>query len=295
MSAVTQAYNRLNIDDDLGVVPITCDDVKGEQLWVYILMGPTGSGKSSYIQSLSPDHPLNISKDSFESVTQHVTPYRVLNLSTQQNHDFILLDTPGFLDTKMSERRITTMITETLDSLRKSASTVRPLIFYFQPITDIRMSGSKRGAMEMLRAFAQSFQVSGITIITTMWNNVTTPKQLEDANRRLDSLKHDIFAVLWPSLLLYNDIDVLMEGIPIYQGSSTMHIEVAKFEFSKDSALLILDTPYHGWNHIKDKSKNMDPQYDLLTYNNLLYRIKHTTSSYQHRGRQESRKYVFKQ
>ena len=70
-----------------------------------------------FIESLSPDRKLDISKDSLESVTQEVACYQVVNL-TQQAWNVILVDTPGFLDTKLSESQITKMITETLDGLQ---------------------------------------------------------------------------------------------------------------------------------------------------------------------------------
>ncbi|KAF9031184.1 hypothetical protein BJ165DRAFT_1572198 [Panaeolus papilionaceus] len=227
------------------VVPVTLEDVKGQNF----LMGPTGSGKSAFIESLSPDQQLGISKDSLESVTQEIAYYRAVKLHTY-GCPVILVDTPGFLDTKLSEGRITTRIRDTLDILCRSSSYVYVHIVYFQPITDIRMGGSKRDAVKLLRAFTESFQATGITVVTTMWNHISTPKQIEEATRRFSSLQNEIFV-----------------------GSDTLPINVVKYEFSNDSALSILDNFYGGWYHDKDTSQNMHPQYQSLIQNNLRERI----------------------
>ena len=169
-----------------------------------------------FIESLSPDQKLDISKNSLESVTQKVVCYQVVNL-TYQAWSILLVDTPGFLDTKLSESRITKMIVETLDSLQyvfncsttqltmflfsmvllvsQSAASVAVFILYFQPITDIRMGGSKRDAVKLLRAFAESFRAIGITVVTTMWNHIPSSKKMEDANHRLSNLQNEIFVV----------------------------------------------------------------------------------------------------
>ncbi|KAF9031170.1 hypothetical protein BJ165DRAFT_1535495 [Panaeolus papilionaceus] len=246
-------YPSLQFLGLIGVIPVTPEDIKGQHVIIYLLMGPTGSGKSAFIQSLlAPDQKLDISKDSLESVTQEVFCYQVVNLMQGRWNVLLVVDTPGFLDTKMSESQITKMITVTLDNLRQSAYAVNVCILYFQPITDIRMGGSKRDAVKLLRAFAESFGASGIKVVTTMWNHVSSPTKMEDANQRFCDLRNEIF-------------------VP----SDGFKIGVMKFEFSSHSALSILDRSFGGWYHHKDKSKKMaqDPQYQSLILNNLLKRI----------------------
>ena len=68
-------------------------------------------------------------------------------------------------------------------------------ILYFQPITDIRIGGSKRDAVKLLRAFAQSFNASGINVVTTMWNHMSRPQQIIDGNLRIISLENELFGV----------------------------------------------------------------------------------------------------
>ncbi|KAF9033319.1 hypothetical protein BJ165DRAFT_1515350 [Panaeolus papilionaceus] len=153
----------------------------------------------------------------------------------------------------MSESRITKMIVETLDSLHQSAASVAVIILYFQPITDIRMGGSKRDAVKLLRAFAESFEAEGISVVTTMWNQISSPGKMEDANHRLSNLQKDIFVE-----------------------SDTLIINVTQFEFSHGSALSILDKVWGGWNHHQDELQRISPQYQSLIHNNLLERISNT-------------------
>ncbi|KAF9033369.1 hypothetical protein BJ165DRAFT_1567661 [Panaeolus papilionaceus] len=252
MSTTRAEYNNLKVRGPISIRCVTPEDVKGESLLVYLLMGPTGSGKSAFIESLSPGHKLDISKDSLESVTQDVVCYRVVSL-TCSGWNVILVDTPGFLDTKMSESRITKMITETLDGLCQSAASVAVIILYFQPITDIRMGGSKRDAVKLLRAFAESFEAEGISVVTTMWNQISSPEKMEDANHRLSNLQKEIFVE-----------------------SDTLIINVTQFEFSHGSALSILDKVWGGWTHRQDELQRISPQYQSLIHNNLLERISNT-------------------
>ncbi|KAF9037459.1 hypothetical protein BJ165DRAFT_1408171 [Panaeolus papilionaceus] len=217
------------------------------------LMGPTGAGKSAFIESLSPDQNLEISKDSLESVTKEVVCYQVVNLTYGSWAEVLLMDTPGFLDTKLSESQITLKIADMLEGLQVPILNGASCIFYFQPITDIQIGGSKREAVKLLRAFAETIGATDIKVATTMWNHTSTPKQVEDANRRFDSLKNEIF----------------ME-------TNRLGIKVVKFEFSSDSALQMLDGFGYPSLYAIDTSQLIDPHYQSLIVNNLVDRITNT-------------------
>ncbi|KAF9040936.1 hypothetical protein BJ165DRAFT_1493399 [Panaeolus papilionaceus] len=121
MSTNTQKYDTIQVNGPINIVPITPEHMKGKYVLLYILMGPTGSGKSSFIESLAPDQHLDISKDSLESVTQEVNCYQVVNLGLKPEYSdrlFVLMDTPGFLDPRLSEGRIMRMITESFNAIR---------------------------------------------------------------------------------------------------------------------------------------------------------------------------------
>ncbi|KAF9040899.1 hypothetical protein BJ165DRAFT_1492984 [Panaeolus papilionaceus] len=120
MSTNTQKYDTIQVNGPINIVPITPEHMTGKNVFLYILMGPTGSGKSSFIESLAPDQHLDISKDSLESVTQEVNCYQVVNMGIWfgSNYLAVLMDTPGFLDPRLSEGRIMRMVTESLNAIR---------------------------------------------------------------------------------------------------------------------------------------------------------------------------------
>ncbi|KAF9037999.1 hypothetical protein BJ165DRAFT_1597072 [Panaeolus papilionaceus] len=251
MSTSAEEFSWLRMQGPLSVISMTPEDLRGESVRAYILMGPTGSGKSSFIEALSPHQDLAISKDTLESVTQKVTCYKAINLKCRLSFAcYILIDTPGFLDTKLSEQRITSMIVETLSRLRENADTMLVSILYFLPITDIRIGGSKRDAVKLLRAFARAYRPTGINVVTTMWNNILRRQQMDDANRRYESLREEVF-------------------VP----DNEISIEVGKFDLTKGSALSALNVVERGWFHGRYKSVDLGTEYQNLACSNLLERI----------------------
>ncbi|KAF9033832.1 hypothetical protein BJ165DRAFT_1410196 [Panaeolus papilionaceus] len=117
----------------------------GVKLDYDILLGPTGAGKSSFIQALAGDsQDLGISKDQLAGFTQTASAYRIVNVFFQdggKHHPIFLLDTPGFSDPKISH----------LGVLAASEATHVKLLF-LTPITDTRMPGTRRRTIEMLTA-----------------------------------------------------------------------------------------------------------------------------------------------
>ncbi|KAF9029879.1 hypothetical protein BJ165DRAFT_1599434 [Panaeolus papilionaceus] len=182
------AYNWIKVNGPLNCVPVDPAKYKAGDafsLSVDILMGPTGAGKSSFVESLS-SNPLSISKNSLDSVTQDVVCYKVVNLTTagEVPAPVILMDTPGFLDTKLSEARILSMIASTLETLRNAVPTKVLIvsILYLHPITDIRLAGTKKISIDLLKTFAFMCHAEVINIVTTMWNTLWKSDQIDTAN-----------------------------------------------------------------------------------------------------------------
>ncbi|KAF9040947.1 hypothetical protein BJ165DRAFT_1530765 [Panaeolus papilionaceus] len=214
-----------------------------------------------FIESLAPDQHLDISKDSLESVTQEVNCYQVVNLGLQYDDKmlFVLMDTPGFLDPRLSEGRIMRMVTESLNAIRQFSGYTVPFIFYFQPITDIRIGGSKQDAVKILQEYVHQYEAAYISVITTMWNQLLTPKQLEDASHRFNTLKEEIYA-----------------------RSPGFGITVTKFDTSQASALSLLNDQWAGWlEDPNNTNKVIDPHYQSHLCNNLLGRITNTLQKLQ--------------
>ncbi|KAF9041675.1 hypothetical protein BJ165DRAFT_1490294 [Panaeolus papilionaceus] len=81
--------------------------------YYYLIMGPTGAGKSSFIEALAGEScNFLISKDQLSGYTQHVTDYALINVTTSSGNPIHIIDTPGFADTNISELEVITMINE---------------------------------------------------------------------------------------------------------------------------------------------------------------------------------------
>ncbi|PPR03049.1 hypothetical protein CVT24_012437 [Panaeolus cyanescens] len=182
------------------------------------LMGPTGSGKSSFIEALAAPSrgsqgPLGIAKDQLESVTQEVGIYEVQGAADCFGLCIYIVDTPGFADPKISELEVL----KTLRNWRDNCNLNRPINFlYFHPITDIRMPSTKKICMEISKSFWGPYNFSSVVLVTSMWNRLK-PEMRDKAEQRFK----DISKTYWESCI---------------QGGSTC----AKFDNTHESALQVL-------------------------------------------------------
>jgi hypothetical protein len=92
-------------------------------------------------------------------------------IATIDGHPMFLLDTPGFDDTDRSDFEIVNEIAMGLHVLYEKRLSLRGVI-YIQRITDTRMSGSSRRALEILDAICGIPASANITFVTTMWDKL---------------------------------------------------------------------------------------------------------------------------
>ncbi|KAF9030790.1 hypothetical protein BJ165DRAFT_1535627 [Panaeolus papilionaceus] len=106
--------NNLEVTGDISVKPVT--KIPGGKV-VYIIMGPTGAGKSTFIEALAGgSQNLAISSDQLAGFTQHVTAYKLVNVVRRYTGRVIyLVDTPGFSDDKISEIEVMDMLGDWLE------------------------------------------------------------------------------------------------------------------------------------------------------------------------------------
>ncbi|KAF9031913.1 hypothetical protein BJ165DRAFT_1616456, partial [Panaeolus papilionaceus] len=185
-------YTYLKVLGPLHVEPVPPHHLKGERVRVCIIMGPTGSGKSAFIEALALEKALSISGDSLDGVTKHVVCYRVKNLQDGEL-PVILMDTPGLLDPCISESRVVGMISKELEVLRISVEMAVVTLCYFHPIDVPRMGATRRGAVKFLQGFAQTFKANNVNVVTTMWNKLWNDKLSTAAELRFEALKVEIY------------------------------------------------------------------------------------------------------
>ncbi|KAF9032368.1 hypothetical protein BJ165DRAFT_1331857, partial [Panaeolus papilionaceus] len=142
-------------------------------------MGPTEAGKSAFIEALCGDASLGISKDQLESCTQEVSAYRLVNVNFQRTvtHPIYVIDTPGFADRKISDTEIIFKLHEWLKRYGKQIE----WILYLIPITDIRLSGSKRWTLQTFKEMKGIGAAKDITIVTTMWDTIGSEEGIRQA------------------------------------------------------------------------------------------------------------------
>ncbi|KAF9031916.1 hypothetical protein BJ165DRAFT_1616458, partial [Panaeolus papilionaceus] len=171
-------FDYLNVSGPLNVEPINPEDLTGQSVRICILMGPTGSGKSAFIEALAPEQMLSISKASFDPVTENVVCYNVLNL-LDGIYPVILMDTPGFVDREGSVEGVIEMISRAMDALSIVKMPIISIL-YFHPINIVRISNSYRNCIKSVAQVAEKFKAQSNQIVTTMWDTLSNETRIGD-------------------------------------------------------------------------------------------------------------------
>ncbi|KAJ3484493.1 hypothetical protein NLI96_g5619 [Meripilus lineatus] len=145
------------------------------------VMGPTGSGKSSFI-NLASDGSLPVS-DELVSCTSEIVLSNVFEIDGRR---IVIIDTPGFDDTSKPDSEILSMIASYLNESYKAGMTLSGLLFMHR-ISDTRMGGISRRNFRMFRKLCGDETLKNVLVVTTMWDSVT----LQLGNARETQLKSD--------------------------------------------------------------------------------------------------------
>ncbi|KAF8159710.1 P-loop containing nucleoside triphosphate hydrolase protein [Crassisporium funariophilum] len=137
---------------------------------VIAFMGPTGSGKSNLIDTLTKQ---NKSKrragDKLESCTSDVQALRIRHPSYGDR--IVFVDTPGFDDTHRSDMEILQLVGDWLEKTY-AADVKLAGIVYLHRITDNRMSGSPHRNLRMFGHLCGNRAADKVVFVTTMWDKV---------------------------------------------------------------------------------------------------------------------------
>ncbi|KAF9054792.1 hypothetical protein BJ165DRAFT_1523271 [Panaeolus papilionaceus] len=154
--------------------------------YTILILGPTGAGKSSFLEALAgPSQKLSLSSNQLAGYTQHISPFTLVNAKFKMYGDPItLVDTPGFSDSKFSEKEILDMVNDWINQQR---------ILYLVPINGTRLPGTQRRTLEMLRTFLKSSaqrNLTHLTFVTTMWDMLYSEGALSRGQSNFEEL-HD--------------------------------------------------------------------------------------------------------
>ncbi|KAG9312306.1 hypothetical protein JVU11DRAFT_7617 [Chiua virens] len=139
---------------------------------VIALLGPTGSGRSTFIRSVSGSEAPLVS-DALGSCTTEIVPIRFQDRESGQN--VVFLDTPGFNNTFQSDHNLDILnkIFLWLESRYKKGKYLSRIL-YFHRITDNRTPGKLLLYFRMFRKLLGEGCIGSVHLITTMWDLVET-------------------------------------------------------------------------------------------------------------------------
>ncbi|KAF9781350.1 P-loop containing nucleoside triphosphate hydrolase protein [Thelephora terrestris] len=129
------------------------------------VMGATGSGKSSFINTASGSH-LRVGKN-LKSCTAEVEVADFI----LDGRQVILIDTPGFDDTNVSDAEILKKIAAFLAVTYKSGSRLAGII-YIHRISDDRFTGISVRNFKMFRQLCGDSTLKNVVLVTNMWGRV---------------------------------------------------------------------------------------------------------------------------
>ncbi|KXN92932.1 hypothetical protein AN958_08402, partial [Leucoagaricus sp. SymC.cos] len=202
------------------VEDLTCNDV------IVVVMGPTGAGKSTFIQTVTDRHyDNNEVGHSLRSATSEVSSLRITfkrQISRSQpssqlaqnpgnvhlNHpsaqpekrsSLVLVDTPGFDDTEKSDLEVLKTIAEWLKKVcvpGQNTPTRISGILYLHRITDVRISGTVLKNFDMFQKLCGTDFYRRVALVTTMWPDESDKVTLSECERREKELEENYWNVM---------------------------------------------------------------------------------------------------
>ncbi|KAL4062055.1 P-loop containing nucleoside triphosphate hydrolase protein [Scleroderma citrinum] len=147
---------------------------------VIIVIGPTGSGKSNFINKLTGMKEEEGAKG-LESCTQKIRVFKVSNCCER----YMFLDTPGFDDTYRSDRVILQMIAEWLEKNYRSLIKLSGVI-YTHDITKTRMTGTMCKNLLLLGQLCGAKAAERVRLVTTMWDRLEDQRVASSRAQQLE-------------------------------------------------------------------------------------------------------------
>ncbi|KAI1365559.1 hypothetical protein F5Y08DRAFT_303503 [Xylaria arbuscula] len=156
-----------------------------------LVMGMTGSGKSSFIADCTGRDDVDIGHD-LSSCTNSVAIFR----TELQDRDVYLIDTPGFDDIDREDVDILTAVSHYLSVSYANNVSVNGVL-YLHRISDTRIGSSTRRNLGMLKALCGNDAFENVAIVTTMWSSnhsvIEHDKQCSREQELQDSFLDDMF------------------------------------------------------------------------------------------------------
>jgi len=134
---------------------------------ILAVMGPTGVGKSNFINVAAAGQRDKSVGHELRSKTSGVTAVRM----AAPNDSVVLVDTPGFDDTYKSDSDILKLIASWLEKTYKKDIKLTGII-YLHRITDNRMSGSPLKNLRLFNNLCGHDAIRRVILASTMWEKL---------------------------------------------------------------------------------------------------------------------------
>ncbi|KAF9032999.1 hypothetical protein BJ165DRAFT_765930 [Panaeolus papilionaceus] len=135
---------------------------------IIAVMGPTGVGKTSFIQSLTASYQTDRAHHDLSSGTQSVETETITLPGVGR---IVLVDTPGFDDSNRSDAVVLTIIAEWLTTTYRNGRLLNGLI-YLHRISDIRFDAGTSSTLNLTRKIYGGTGFQRLALVTTMWSDI---------------------------------------------------------------------------------------------------------------------------
>jgi len=124
--------------------------------------------------------------DGLRSKTQKVQPVRCRH--PDGHRDIVLVDTPGFDDTHLSDSQILRIIAEWMKKTYQNKIKLSGLL-YLHRISDVRMAGTSRRNLAVFKDLCGAENMKNVVLVTTMWDE----EDISDGERKEKQLISDFW------------------------------------------------------------------------------------------------------
>ncbi|GLB39663.1 putative protein with domain-containing protein [Lyophyllum shimeji] len=229
------------------------------QYIIIALVGPTGSGKSHFINTATKQSAVVVGND-LESCTQDVQAITYPH-PDGSGRRVVLVDTPGFDDTERTDYQVLELIANWMKETYQEHITLTGLLF-FHRITDGRMRGTPLRNLKMFEALCGKEALENVVLMTTMWDEVNPEVGVARETELQDDFWAPVVGQGRRTARFYNTFESAWEAINLCSTNCPQPLQLQRElgdqrkELKSTTAFLVLKRWWEEvWAKLKGKSR----------------------------------------